>query len=354
MGCCCWTYFFIALLLAWCYAVIRYVNHMINVKFKYLEKPLAQNHRQFSAFTRADYPNWDKTQMILGGIFLFPIRIVLFFIVLIHGWVWLHILIKFYGIKDLNAEQPKAFSRWVKLIVRFSNRSALFIFGFHKINVLKKKFNSAAYPNLECSTHLPITMIISNHVSYIDVFYLASRPDSPCFVAKAETADIPFIGLYARAVQCIFVKRESREARQEVMNLLVERIEKIKSGLNYSKMIIFPEATTTSGRAILKFKKGPFAINTPLKVLSIHYSGRFSPSYNLIELPDSIFGVLSQWRSGLDVIEMQGVISPKKPMEWESFSEEVRGMMCEEFGLEKANYYSEDRKAFDETYVYNK
>jgi len=354
MGCCCWTYFFIAIFLAWSYAVICYVNYLFNVKFKYLEKPLVQNHRQFSAFTRADFPKWNKTHMILGGIFLFPIRIVLFFFVMISGWVWLHILIRVYRVKDLNAEQPVAFSRFVKFVTRFCNRASLFIFGFYRINELKKKFNQNAYPNLECSTHLPVTMIISNHVSYIDIFYLASRPDPPCFVAKAETANIPFIGLYARAIQCIFVKRESREARQEVMNLLTERIDKIKAGLNYSKMIIFPEATTTSGRALLKFKKGPFVVNTPLKVLSIQYSGKFSPSYNLINLPESIFGVLSQWSTSIDIIEMQGLISPKKPMAWEEFAEEVREMMCQEFGFEKANYYSEDRKAFDETYVYNK
>jgi 1-acyl-sn-glycerol-3-phosphate acyltransferase len=48
--------------------------------------------------------------------------------------------------------------------------------------------------------------VVYNHVSYSDILVLAEMM-MPCGLAKASVAEIPFVGLFARALQFLFVER---------------------------------------------------------------------------------------------------------------------------------------------------
>lgn len=335
----------------WAIFVIRKINYFFDVKYRHLAHPTVRVNSKYPAYTRDDFAKWNKTELILGGIFLFPFRAIGFLTTLISGWTALHILTFAFKIKDYREEQPEMFIKLSRFVVRATGRLTLFFVGFFYIPIEEKKFNQDKYPEFTCKKNVRSTLLVSNHVSYLDIIYFLASADTPCFVAKAETTQIPFVSLFARVIQCIFVNRQSTQARLEVLNDLKERAAKLNSGHRFSKMVIFPEGTTTNGKALINFKKGPFILETPLKVIGLKYGGKFSPCYHLVDVLDSIFCVLSQFRNELKVIHIEGVIEPKVKMEWDRFAENVRSLMSNEFDLVKTEGSFEEKNAFEKEHV---
>jgi lysophosphatidylcholine acyltransferase/lyso-PAF acetyltransferase len=336
----------IAFFLVWAIFITLKVNYWFSKKFKYLLTENCKSHPLYPALVRNDFEKWNKTEMIIGGIFLLPVRCLLFFVSLFTGWVCLKVLILVYGVKDLTCEQPAAFIHWSKKVIRLTSRFTLLMTGFYNIPVIVKKYKDV-YSKLEFSKTSQTSIIISNHVSYMDIIYYLSRSETPGFIAREETSQLPFIGTFARILQCLFLDRKSRDTRLDVLNSLKTRVEKIKGGLNYNNILIFPEGTTTNGRCIINFKKGAFVTETPLKIVSLRYDSKFSPSFNMIDMIDSLLALLMQFSNSLKIIEIEGVVGPKKGVKWEEFAEDVRDMMCEELGFEKRDGAFEQKKVFE-------
>lgn len=65
----------------------------------------------------------------------------------------------------------------------------------------------------ECgvSDEAPACIVVSNHVSWLDIFTLDSQIPSR-FIAKAEIAKWPIFGLIARAIGTLFINRSSKRA----------------------------------------------------------------------------------------------------------------------------------------------
>lgn len=86
--------------------------------------------------------------------------------------------------------------------------------------------------------------------------YLLLR-ENPGFLSKAVVKNVPLIGFYAKMHQCIFFSRKDSEERENILEVLEERVKMAEKG-KINPIIIFPEGTTSNGRGLLKFKKGPF------------------------------------------------------------------------------------------------
>jgi len=87
----------------------------------------------------------------------------------------------------------------------------------------------------------PPFLLVSNHLSYIDIPVLASRVDA-FFVAKSEIAHWPVVGTLCRAMGTIFVDRESR---RDVVRVLSELDQRLTEGHG---VVLFPEGTSTDDR----------------------------------------------------------------------------------------------------------
>ncbi|MCE2940590.1 MAG: lysophospholipid acyltransferase family protein [Gemmatimonadota bacterium] len=97
-------------------------------------------------------------------------------------------------------------------------------------------------------------VLAMNHVSWYDVFTLASVLPHYKFVAKAELQRIPIFGAGATAWGVIWVERENRKQAFQSYEAAAVRI---RDGVN---VVVAPEGTRGPSYALRPFKKGPFVL----------------------------------------------------------------------------------------------
>ncbi|MDO4936800.1 MAG: lysophospholipid acyltransferase family protein [Sutterellaceae bacterium] len=88
-------------------------------------------------------------------------------------------------------------------------------------------------------------LILSNHISFLDIFALDSVLPSG-FVAKAEIAKWPVFGVIAKHVGTIFIERGNKRA---LIGIGQGMQQALKDGKN---LLMFPEGTTSDGTKLLK------------------------------------------------------------------------------------------------------
>ena len=104
-------------------------------------------------------------------------------------------------------------------------------------------------------------LYVGNHLSYLDILiFSAHRPT--CFVTSQEIRETPVLGFLCDVAGCLFVERRSRE---HLSKEVAEISEALKNGCN---VVIYPEATSTNGDSVLRFKRPLFqsAIDAEAKV----------------------------------------------------------------------------------------
>jgi 1-acyl-sn-glycerol-3-phosphate acyltransferase len=119
------------------------------------------------------------------------------------------------------------------------------------------------------------SLIVSNHLSYLDVLVLAAILPS-CFVTSKEIKNSIFLGQIVTLAGCLFVDRKNKSnLKGEISELRAA----LSAGLNVT---IFPEATSTNGSEVLRFKRPLFesAIATarPILPFTINYTNISSES----------------------------------------------------------------------------
>jgi 1-acyl-sn-glycerol-3-phosphate acyltransferase len=96
------------------------------------------------------------------------------------------------------------------------------------------------------------TLIICNHLSYVDGFVLGSI--SPVvFVSKREVKKWPLVGLLATLCGTIFINRQKKG---QVGMLVDEMNRKLSQRTN---ILLFPEGRATNGERMLPFQTAPLA-----------------------------------------------------------------------------------------------
>src|SRR5690606_339385 len=95
-------------------------------------------------------------------------------------------------------------------------------------------------------------LLVSNHLSYTDIFILASQVDV-CFTPKSEIADWPIIGYLCKLNRCIFVDRR-RSKVKDTANPIQEALQ------NGDVVSLFPEGTTNNGVSLQPFKSSFFSL----------------------------------------------------------------------------------------------
>lgn len=114
----------------------------------------------------------------------------------------------------------------------------------------------------------PPFLLVSNHISYMDIFVLFSRLRC-LFVAKSDVKAWPFIGFIVRTCGILFIDRERKRDVTRVNELISKNINENQG------IIIFPEGTTSPGMEILSFRppllEYPASMNFPVSYVAISY-----------------------------------------------------------------------------------
>jgi 1-acyl-sn-glycerol-3-phosphate acyltransferase len=95
---------------------------------------------------------------------------------------------------------------------------------------------------------------ICNHVSWFDVFAVASTLPRATFVAKQELRKIPMFGPAAEAAGIVFIDRDNRKSAFESYKLAAAAVDEGK------RIVVFPEGTRGFDYRLRQFKKGPFVL----------------------------------------------------------------------------------------------
>ncbi|WP_322015079.1 lysophospholipid acyltransferase family protein [Paraburkholderia sp. J12] len=111
-------------------------------------------------------------------------------------------------------------------------------------------------------------LVVSNHISWIDIYVINAWRPTP-FVSKAEIRNWPLIGWFAQNLDTVFVEREKRSDARRIMHELAARLQRGEL------MCVFPEGTTSDGRALKPFHTNMFQAaveaERPVQPLCIYY-----------------------------------------------------------------------------------
>lgn len=97
-------------------------------------------------------------------------------------------------------------------------------------------------------------LYVGNHRSFFDILIIYTLvPDLTGFVAKKEMEKIPFLSVWMKLVNCLFLDREDMK---QGLKTVLEGIDKLKNGIS---ICIFPEGTRNKNPEetdMLPFKEG--------------------------------------------------------------------------------------------------
>ena len=226
-------------------------------------------------------------------------------------------------------------TRWTKLVLQLNGI---------KINKVKLNYEDVYRKYLgedyEFNPDEKYSLIISNHTGFYDII-MNMALHSCGFLSKEETKDIFLVGTISKGINCLFVKRESKEDRERIFVELEKRQKDFYEGRILSPLCLFPEGTTTNGKYILKFKRGAFYSLLPIKPQIILLDNNLNYSVagckiNLCELP-----VIKPTEY---MFEKYSHLGEEK---WEVFAEVTRKIMCEIGGLTPSDKTFRDSKRYE-------
>ncbi len=126
---------------------------------------------------------------------------------------------------------------WANRILQFYSRWGLW--------VLRVRVNPIG---LEQARAHGSALYVGNHLSYMDVLAISSVVPA-CFVTSMEIKEAPGLGLICQMAGALFVERRNK---MNIHNEVREITEGLQHGANVA---IFPEATSTNGEQILRFRR---------------------------------------------------------------------------------------------------
>lgn len=177
------------------------------------------------------------------------------------------------------------------------------------------KFDIETLDDESAAFILPNSMVIANHVSWLDIPVLYALY-AVSFVAKAEIKAWPILGMMATRVGTIFINRSQKRNLGYINHSISDHL------INGKMVVVFPEGTTTDGATVIPFKSSLFesAIASGAKIIPItikYYkkNGDFADSV-------SYSGNLNLWQSVTNSLKLNGIqvkvikLSPVTPSEF--------------------------------------
>jgi 1-acyl-sn-glycerol-3-phosphate acyltransferase len=118
--------------------------------------------------------------------------------------------------------------------------------------------------------HPGATLLVANHVSWLDILAVHAVCPQARFVSKADVRRWPLLGWFVGAVGTLFIERERKRDALRVLHLTADAL---RAG---DTVAVFPEGTTGDGRKLLPFHanllQAAIATGTPVQPVALRYS----------------------------------------------------------------------------------
>lgn len=141
------------------------------------------------------------------------------------------------------------------------------------------------------------TLLIANHVSWLDIPALHAACPEARFVAKADMLRWPLLGWLARSIGTVFIERERKRDAMRVVHHVAETLQQ------GGTVAVFPEGTTGPGPQILPLHanllQAAIAVEAPIQPAVLRFystTERFATAAQFIgetTLLQSVWRVLS-------------------------------------------------------------
>lgn len=317
-------------------------------------------HKVYYPFCAKDELKFYK--LWFGGFFCFPIKLIFSFFIAVTMKFHLQFLLFLYKKTDTDPEQHKkmafAISFWAKAFLKYNGIRI----KKRKVDYVKiyKKYLGEDYDFSDDK----YSLLISNHIGFFEVVYFMAY-HSAGFIAKKEVANYYFVGPIATAMHCLYVDRENENSRKMIFDQLEKRQKGFYKGEYLPNLALFPEGTATTGRHILKFKRGSFVALLPVKpsIVNIDQNSNYHISIGVADVVLSYIKNMVHSFANLYVTDMP-TIKPTEFMyekykhlgkeKWEIYAEVVRYIMAEVGGLEPSNMRLRDLKRYYKALRYKK
>ena len=127
------------------------------------------------------------------------------------------------------------------------------------------------------------TMIVANHISWLDIAAIHAAAPHARFVSKADVLSWPLLGWLIRNAGTLFIERDRKRDAVRVVHAVAEAL------IAGDTVAVFPEGTTGTGPELLPFHanllQAAVATATPVQPVVLRFSdarGPFSPAVAFI------------------------------------------------------------------------
>jgi 1-acyl-sn-glycerol-3-phosphate acyltransferase len=292
---------------------------------------------------------WTKLKMLCGALLWTPLKVWLCTLTLGAAWIWSKLIAIGWRRewsederaraaregRALPAQRPMGAWRqfFVEWSVRAFARTLAFLAGFVWIERIGSPARGAhAAPVAVC-----------NHVAPIDPVLLYADGYMASPVAKAGVRDIAIVGDIMSSLLAVFVNRSSQQSRNTTLDEITARAAYRPgdgdgdSRERYPPLLLFSEATTTSGEGMLRFKRGAFAPGEPVQPIVLRYPHHsFNPAFTRSNsLVSTLIGTLSQVFNRVQITYMPVYVpSDEERADPDLYAENVRQHMIRTLGVD--------------------
>lgn len=141
-------------------------------------------------------------------------------------------------------------------------------------------------------------VLVGNHLSYLDIPVLVRAVPELSFLSKSEIARWPLIGQGAKAMDTIFVNRNSGRSREQARKSIMSQLRRKRS-----KICIFPSGTTSLGQSP-RWNRGAFEIAKSCPCQIIPFRLTYHPLEPIAYIDRDVFLSHLFQLAGLDSIDV--------------------------------------------------
>ncbi|XP_026150608.1 lysophospholipid acyltransferase LPCAT4 [Mastacembelus armatus] len=270
--------------------------------------------------------------IILGSI-LCPLRVTLaaFFFLIMWPFAWLRLA----WLSEEERSRPvTGWRRWLfHPIIWLLSRAVFFSLGFVWVKVKGHKVDLKKAP----------VLVVAPHSSFLDMLVLCPA-QLATVVSRSENKSLPVIGALLEFNQSVLVSRKDPESRKNAVAQLTERL---TSNGYWPQMLMFPEGTTTNGRALIKFKPGAFLAGVPVQPVLLRYPNKLDTvrwSYKGTTWTEALWHTTSQLYTNVTV-EFLPVYNPSQEEKNNPnlYADNVQKLMAKALGVPATDYVMEGR-----------